>query len=361
MDNNVKNQNDVTEKLEDIVDFVFDIEEDREIKILQLTDTQIIDAAQCRYTERIDDESKRRWATDRMYENAFKYMRYAVEKAKPDLIVFTGDNVYGEFDDSGSSLEKFINEVDGYEIPWCAVFGNHDNETLIGIDRTVALYESAKYSMFARGKVEGNSNYSVAVRANGKLKNVLFMIDTNGCTHAPTNEVGIYTFGGIYDGQVKWFENVNERLAALNGKPVPNAVFGHISVKAFADGLSMHHGYVSTNHGYLDGGDPESSKFKAIKIDGVDDRGDFGSMNADFGGMIDGEYKFVNIAKRYGTVGFFFGHDHTNNISVLHDGIRYTYGTKTGVYDFNLSSMLGGTLICLDGFALRVSHIYYSE
>jgi hypothetical protein len=34
-----------------------------------------------------------------------------------------------------------------------------------------------------------------------------------------------------------------------------------------------------------------------------------------------------------------------NNYSILYDGIRYTYGTKTGVYDFHKASLLGGTWI----------------
>ncbi len=40
-------------KVEDIVDFVLEIEEEREIRILQLTDTQVIDAGQSRSEDRL--------------------------------------------------------------------------------------------------------------------------------------------------------------------------------------------------------------------------------------------------------------------------------------------------------------------
>ena len=53
-------------KLEEVVDFVLDIEAGREVKILQLTDIQIIDAAQQRYDGRLHSWSIGWWATENM-------------------------------------------------------------------------------------------------------------------------------------------------------------------------------------------------------------------------------------------------------------------------------------------------------
>ena len=43
----------------------------------------------------------------------------------------------------------------------------------------------------------------------------------------------------------------------------------------------------------------------------------------------------------------FFGHCHNNNASILHEGIRWTFGLKTGTYDYHEKEKLGGTLITL--------------
>ena len=345
-------------KLEEIVDFVLDIKEDRPIKILQLTDTQIIDAGQCRYDARLSQGEKEKWATNTMEENAFKYMRDAITQTDPDLIVLTGDNVYGEFDDTGRVLERFIQEMDSYQIPWCSVFGNHDNETERGIDWTVSQYENARYSIFKRGNVEGNSNYTLGITANGKLKNVLFMVDTNGCVFAPDESGKTYKCAGIYPNQLKWFEAVNKELKAFNGGiAVPNMIFAHITIRGFADALCDKYGYISLRHEEymcLD------KTFKPITV-AEDEVDDMGCMNTDFGSLLDFDYQLLNLAKEYGTIGFFFGHEHKNNISVVHNGIRFTYGTKTGTYDSNIASMLGGTQILAYGKDMKVSHVYYKK
>ena len=356
-----KEETTMKKELSDIVDFILDIDSDSEVKILQLTDIQIIDSRQSRYGNRLSQLEYEKWDTDTIDENAFKYMDFAVNASKPDLIVLTGDNVYGEFDDSGASLEKLIKKMDSYKIPWCAVFGNHDNETTKGIDWTIKQYEDAEYSLFKRGNVEGNSNYSVAILNKGKLNSVLFMMDSNGCTFSQDDDNVVYKTAGYYPKQLEWFERTNQELKEYNnGENVPNTIYSHISVKSFADALYEKHDYLSERHGYslYSGGKPIGGQFKPIKLDPNSDE-DFGYLMVDFGSLLDAEYKLVNLAKKYGTLGFFFGHEHKNNISVVYEGIRYTYGTKTGTYDSNLQYMLGGTLINISNGELVVKHLYY--
>ena len=117
---------------QEVIDFIVDVEEGRDIRVLQLTDTQIIDSAQQRSDDRLGEEQTARWATEQMDNCLFKYIRNAVERAQPDLIIITGDLVYGEFDDSGRSFKKLIAHMDGYGIPWAPIYGNHDNESMKG-------------------------------------------------------------------------------------------------------------------------------------------------------------------------------------------------------------------------------------
>ena len=58
-----------------------------------------------------------------------------------------------------------------------------------------------------------------------------------------------------------------------------------------------------------------------------------------------------------GVDGVFVGHCHANNTSVLWNGIRWTYGLKTGQYDYHTPGQLGGTLITLWDKAFTVTHI----
>ena len=110
-------------------DFGIVLEQDREITLLQLTDTQIIDDSQSRTKERLGHDERTAWSRDNIAKNCYDHIRSLVTQSHPDLILFTGDVVYGSFDDSGEILDDFISFMDSLEIPWSMVFGNHDNES----------------------------------------------------------------------------------------------------------------------------------------------------------------------------------------------------------------------------------------
>ena len=94
--------------------------------ILQLTDMQVIDADQRRRPDRLRKDEIDAWKTENVEQCAYQPIRAVVEETKPDLILITGDIVYGEFDDSGRALAGFIAFMESIGIPWAPVFGNHD-------------------------------------------------------------------------------------------------------------------------------------------------------------------------------------------------------------------------------------------
>lgn len=111
----------ITKDESGVSDFIYTIgSEKTSFKILQLTDTQIIDLAQADpdtlrpqqlqnafYGDGIMDLERRVW----------RYMRDIVERAKPDLIIITGDVIYGETDDSGEVWKQLISVMDSFQIP----------------------------------------------------------------------------------------------------------------------------------------------------------------------------------------------------------------------------------------------------
>lgn len=106
--------------------------ENTKIKLLQLTDMQIINASQRRTPDRIRSDEITAWTPDLFDANCGNQIRYLIEQTRPDMIFLTGDLVYCEFDDNGSTFEWFCNFMDSFKIPWTPVFGNHDNESAQG-------------------------------------------------------------------------------------------------------------------------------------------------------------------------------------------------------------------------------------
>jgi len=345
-------------KLENAVDFILELPESRDAVILQLTDIQIIDSEQQRYPGRLPYFAEE-WKPENMDKLAFSHMREIVKRVKPDLIVLSGDNVYGEFDDKGTSLTALINEMESYETPWTLTFGNHDNETRKGVAWTCEQYEKAEHCLFKRGPIEsvhGNGNFNIGIVQGGKLSGVVWLMDSNGHTDSDSDQ-NMYSTQGLFPDQIEWFESRCEKLREYNGGKSPRSIgFFHHPLRAFGDGLKQY-GYVSGRHDFY--ADDGAGDFKKIVVP-ENPYGDIGSMNKDAGSYIDLEYEFHGLLKEYGCEGWFFGHDHENNASVTFEGVRYTYGLKASEYDSFISSVLGGTRITFGESGLKVCHEFVS-
>ncbi len=136
-----------------IPDFIVEVETGREPVVLQLTDPQIIDAGQTRPGR--DGVHYTDWATDKMDIRCYNYLTETITAVNPDLIILTGDIIYGEFDDNGSALLKFIEFMESFQIPWAPVFGNHDNESKMGADWQCQQFENAEYCLFEQKNLDG--------------------------------------------------------------------------------------------------------------------------------------------------------------------------------------------------------------
>ena len=325
------------------VDFVVDIETGRNPRILFITDTQLIDSSQMRTRDRLNPDAQIKWAPNKVESNCFYYIRDTVEITNPDLILILGDLIYGEFDDSGVSLKKLCNYMDSFEIPWAPLFGNHDNESYMGVDWQVETIENAKHSLFARGNVTGNCNYTIGISQGNKLIRTIFMMDSNGCGY--TFDPKVKNDAGFGQDQLEWFEDVSRAI----GKKTPKFVCFHISTSDFTDG------YVEA--GYLrDHGD--TSLF-VIGEDGIlAKNGDFGAKySSGLPGLVIPH--FTDLLKANGVDGVFTGHYHRVSTSVLYRGIRFTQVLKTGVYDHHNVASLGGTYVELkENGKFSVEHKY---
>lgn len=72
---------------------------------------------------------------------------------------------------------------------------------------------------------------------------------------------------------------------------------------------------------------------------------------------IDTQGAFLKTAKKCRIDGVFVGHCHSINTCILHQGIRYVFGLKTGQYDYHTPGQLGGTLITLGERGFDVAHV----
>ena len=261
------------------------VNDDKDLRILQLSDTQIT-----------------------AYGDALKTLdiiKLTVDKAKPDLIVLTGDNLMN--DSKQSMLKKYIRFMDKFEIPWAPVFGNHDYNVDATMDRQCELYESSKYCIFKKGTVQNSyGNYYYNIERNGTPVYTLFFMD-NGISFT--------------DAHLDWYANSINAIAEENGAKLPSWVFFHIPL------VETYYAYY---HNLYNGG----------TIDGEMRDGGVTYLRDDAG--------FFDVVKELGsTTALIFGHNHRNNFICDYQGIKFCYGLKTGRASYHDVDMLGGNLFLL--------------
>lgn len=311
-----------SEDYSNLVDFTVEVESGRDIRVLQLTDAQIIDASQKRYYERVLGTI---WAHGAEYDYHEKYVEQIITRYQPDLIIVTGDLVYGEFDDFGTSFVRYVEFMDSFQIPWAPVFGNHEKESNMGVDWQCEQLENSQYCLFKQRELTGDGNYTVGLIQGGKLKRVFFMMDSNGSGGASaismSNGHTTKNYGFGLD-QMSWYKTTCESIKKEVSDVKISFAF-HIQLQVFADAYKQ--------YGYTFG----TTTNNPINIDTHPNRadGDFGYIGRDVKSAWDQDYIVWESLKSLGVDSIFVGHEHCNSASVVYEGVRLQYGQKSSTYD----------------------------
>lgn len=305
----------------ELVDFVIEAESGRDVRVLQLTDIQIIDPSQKRYPERIGASMDAQWES--VEDNYHQYVKHVIEKTEPDLILVTGDNVYGEFDDQGTAWLELIAFMESFQIPWAPVMGNHDQESKKGADWQCEQLEKAVYCLFKQRTLTGNGNYTVGIVQNQQLIRVFFMMDSNGCILMSQES---YDNGhsrrapGFGQDQIDWYTCQIKRITAQY--PNIRLTFGfHIPIDAFMDAYAQY-GFNNSN-----------TREHPISVQVDDGKAEFGYIGENLAGTWDVDRKVWNSLQEHGVDSILVGHEHGICTSLMYDGIRMQHGRKSSTYD----------------------------
>lgn len=330
-----------TYRLEDTQ--VIQKEQGKDFKILNMADIQYSD---------VKDIGKRSYT-----EETIKTL---IEQEKPDLILMTGDQTWTAT--QRSSIKSLIKFMDSFKIPWAPVFGNHDGEGNADKNWLADRYEESEYCLFKKGpnNIGGVGNYIINIMEGDKIVESIIMMDSGVWRNYPderehfmysdalkddyegeeksknykeyklnddgTRQQAQYGTGYefIAESQIAWYKWAIEGAAKINGGTAPEstAVF-HIALPEY------HEAYLQ----WLDSGfNPDMG---------------FGEMREQVccpkinSGLFD-------VMKELGsTKNVLVGHDHINTFSVMYEGIRLTYGLKTGDRCYINDDLNGGTVLTL--------------
>lgn len=237
---------------------------------------------------------------------AFAAAKETVRRARPDLILTTGDNFGNNIE--RHHLDAFIRFMDSFGLPWGVVFGNHDYNVSFPMEEYCKALEESENGIFYSLPIAGSySNYSYLVNIGGE--DVFSLIFMDNADNAFSEE------------HIIWYEDAVKGYKNKEGTPLESFVFFHrpldesvLAADAYIKGESIGSGEIIDEVRY-DGG--EVSLFeKAAEI---------GSTKA-----------------------MFYGHDHRNSAHISYRGIELCYALKTGITVYFKPGSLGGVVIDID-------------
>lgn len=176
-----------------------------------------------------------------------KMLNAAYDKVKPDLIVFTGDNILGNHVDDSiigpiknkkksvtekrikKALSYILKPVEKRKIPFCMVYGNHDDRNSLTKQEQADCYKEYEYFVGLNSDEPqldcDTYNLPIYDSKGEKIIYNLWLIDSAG-----EDENGnCYEY--VKPEAIEWYKRKSAELREGNGgEPVMSLMFQHIPV-----------------------------------------------------------------------------------------------------------------------------------
>jgi predicted MPP superfamily phosphohydrolase len=267
--------------------------------------------------------------TSRDYLN---FIGAALDREKPDLAVFTGDQVKSyspalKIGDRNENVAKTIRNIVAplvkRNVPFIFTFGNHD-----ALDRDDRARQTAVYESFTQCKngqliYRYNSTDVTALPVfgeDGKIRFCVYMIDNCKKDSASSN--------GVTEEQMDALDEADEVVTdAADGNKVPAMIFQHIPVYEMYELLEE---VEESAPGAVKGNSTHRGSWYRITPE-MEERHEFMLESV---AALKQNGQFERWVKLGNIKGAFFGHDHNNSFTGEYRGIRLGYcpGSGFGAY-----------------------------
>lgn len=284
---------------------------DGKFKIMQITDMQEIPAISA---------------------DTLNLLEAAVEAEKPDLVVYTGDQIKGygvTYKGKGKELERavaktintLLEPVTKRNIPFAVTFGNHDRQVGISnADQFKDIYKALPNCIGEQAEgIDGGGTYNIPIKASdGSDKDVfnLYLFDS-----------GTEAKGGGYEpfdkSIIEWYKKTRDNLKAKNGDYVPSIIFQHIPMPEYYNVLKR----VKKNEkGAIRAFRTHKNEY--YKLGDTCRKGDMLEEPPSIPDINNGE--FDAISEKGDVLAVFVGHDHKNSFVGRYKNVDLGFTQSSG-------------------------------
>ncbi len=251
----------------------------------------------------------------------------AIEKEKPDLVVFSGDQIWNYASFKGNKntvkdvLTKLSEPAHSRGIPFTVCFGNHDRQVGVSNEEQLEIYKTIPcFAGENTDGIDGCANHVIEIIKDGEIKFLLYCIDSQ-----TSLKIG---YDHVHENQIAWYRNTRDEYEKKCGRPIPSIVIQHIPVPEVLELLTeVKKGTKSAVQGFRN----HAGKWYVLDKSKVNSDGFMKESPAD--PMTNGG-QFDAMAEKGEVKGIYFGHDHINSFNGKVRGIDlgYTQGAGFHVY-----------------------------
>lgn len=284
---------------------------DHKFKIMQIADTQEIPAVS---------------------PDTLSLINNALDREKPDLVIFTGDQIKGyskKFKKDPAIIESTIDilvePIAKRNIPFMVTYGNHDAQC--GVDNRGQYKFYAKYDNFISGDLRnaddvGTADIQIYSGTEDKPVFELYIIDSHGKAKDGAG------YAPVDKEQIEWYVSRREQLKAENGDYLPSLVFQHIPIPEFFDVIKK---VPKGTKGAVPAYGAHENEYFVLNDETIAEGG-FMLESPASPDVNTGE--FEAMSEKGDVLGIYVGHDHNNSFVVKYKGIDlgYTQGAGFNVY-----------------------------
>lgn len=251
----------------------------------------------------------------------------ALDKENPDLVVYSGDQIWGysHFKGNKEKIEKALREitepVTSRKIPFSICFGNHDRQVGISNKEQFEIYKKIDGFIGENTEgIDGCANHCIEIADEQNIKFLLYLIDSN-----TSLKVG---YDNVHENQIEWYKHTRDKYEKENGGVIPSIVIQHIPVPEISELLNESE---KKTKGAVRGFRNRAGKWYTLNRNKVNTEAFMKESPAD---PMENSGEFDAMAEKGDVKGIYFGHDHINSFNGKVNGIDlgYTQGAGFHVY-----------------------------
>ncbi len=225
-------------------------------------------------------------------------MNEVLDAERPDLVVYTGDVVFGR--PAREGFEKCLEPAISRGIPFAVTLGNHDDEFDMTREEIYSLIKEMPGNLTGTVPgVSGVTNFALPVMQSDGSRTAFILYGFDSLAYSPLKEVKGYDW--IKHDQIDWYRRCSAALTGRNGgEPLPALSFFHIPLPEFGQAAS-----------------DKNAKLIGIRKEKA--------YSPDINSGL-----FTAMLEAGDVMGVMVGHDHVNDYAALWKGILLAYGRYTG-------------------------------